>query len=100
MDDESGIVIEPLSNEEKRDQGATSVQNNPENDADYPKDWRGKPIAEIVGKGFKYHKRVQRNGKTYMVLRRGRHDKGLGLWSQEKEDKLFGYYPHLALIGD
>lgn len=94
----SAIQIEPLTKEERKEKESGILSGSPEQDSEYPKEWIGKPIAEVIGKGFRYYKKRQSNGKTYMVLRRGRHDKGLGAWTQEKEQKLFNYYPQLGTM--
>ena len=94
----SAIQIEPLTKEERKEKESGILSGNPEQDPEYPKDWIGKPIAEVIGKGFRYYKKLQSNGKTYMVLRRGRHDRGLGAWTQEKEQKLFNYYPQVGTM--
>lgn len=67
---------------------------------DYPKDWRDKPIAEMVEKGFRYYRRPNKDGtKTTMSLRKADHERSLGDWTEEREIKLFGFYPKLETMG-
>lgn len=94
------MEIEPLTpNEEKekrKSKPATRVEDSP----DFPEDWKDKAaeIRECITKGFRYYKRRQ-GDKTYMLLRKGKHDKGLGVWDDEKEAKLFHFYPDLQTMG-
>lgn len=91
---EKPIVIDPLTKKEQKQQGtpASNVTENPE----YPKDWLDKNVPELVEKGFKYYKRVTRDGRIYMNMRKKRADRGLGLWTEEKEAKLFHFFPNVG----
>lgn len=88
---EKPIQIEPLTKKEQKQQGvpASDVTENPE----YPKEWLDKDVPELVQKGFRYYKRVTQDGRVYMNLRKKRVDRGLGVWTEEKEAKLFHFFP-------
>jgi hypothetical protein len=91
---EAPIQIEPLTKEEHEKRGTSKgFEDSP----DFPKDWKNKAdkIAECIDKGFKYYRR-KIGDKIYMVLRKGKQDRGLGQWSEEKEGKLFTFYPTLG----
>ena len=91
------VQIEPLTAQEQKQRGAPEhVEDSPE----YPEDWkkRAKKITDNINAGYKYYRRIQ-DGKTYMVLRKGDKDTGLGLWSEEREGKLFTFYPQLQTGG-
>lgn len=94
---ENPVQVEPLSKKEVKEQGAST---RVEEDPDFPKEWkeRGAQIREMVGKGFKYYKRNV-GDKVYMLLRKGRFDRGLGQWTEEKEQKLFTFFPTLDVMG-
>ena len=94
---EAPIQIEPLTKDEQKERGTPThvdLSTNPE----FPKEWDAKDVSDAVGKGFKYYRRTK-DGKLYMLLRKGKHDKGLGQWSEEKEGKLFTFYPNLGTMG-
>lgn len=93
---DANIEIEPLTKEElkKRGTGSSRVLNDPE----YPKDWLDRDIPVLVEKGFKYYKKTTREGKVYMVLRLKNKDKGLGTWTDEREAKLFHFFPNLGTV--
>lgn len=88
------IEIEQLTKEEEKERGTASreVEKSPE----YPKDWLNKDIPTLALKGFRYYKRALRDGRVYMTLRKGKKDKGIGLWNEEKEAKLFHFFPNLG----
>lgn len=89
------VQIEPLTKKEMKERG-TPVPL--EKDPEYPAEWKdkAKEIADSVGKGFKYYRKTQ-HGKTYMLLRKGNNEVWLGTHSEEKEGKLFTFYPNTAL---
>lgn len=92
-DAENAIEIEPLTKEEQKERGTASREQ--EKNPEYPKEWLDKGVPVLVDKGFKYYKRTTRDGRIYMILRKKRNDRGLGLWSEEKEGKLFHFFPNL-----
>jgi hypothetical protein len=89
------ISIEPLTKEENKDRGSPTVEDNP----DYPETWKAKQVAELVNQGYRYYRRRMKTGKIYMVLRKGKKDKGIGLWSDAQEGKLFTFFPRLGVSG-
>lgn len=88
------IEITPLTKAEEKERGTVSreVEKNPE----YPKEWLTKDIPTLAQKGFRYYKRALRDGRVYMTLRKGNKDKGIGLFTEEKEGKLFHFFPQLG----
>lgn len=91
---EKSIEIEPLTKKEQKQRGTGSekVTENPE----YPKEWIDRDIPQLVQEGYKYYKRFTRDGRTYMNMRKGRNDRGLGAWTEEKEMKLFHFFPNIG----
>lgn len=106
------VEIEPLTAQERKEKYGSSKAPPPvaqeeepiyarvSDHPDYPKDWRNKPVEQLVASDYKYYKKALKDGKVYMILRKGRHDKGLGRWSEEKERKLFRFFPSLSPFGD
>lgn len=97
---ENPVQIEPLTKAEEKERGvspAVDASKNPE----YPEEWKkkAKAIQDCVDKGYKYYRRKMPSGKVYMVLRKGKHEKSLGAWSEEKEGKLFLFYPNVDTMG-
>lgn len=91
------MAIEPLSKEElAKQERVKNLVSNP----DFPDEWKvkAKGMTESVDSGFKYYRR-QKGDKVYMLLRKGNHDFGLGLQSEEKEGKLFAFFPQLETYG-
>lgn len=97
---EKPVAIEPYTQKEEHERGTPKSEINMAEDPEYPKEWKSKAklIADLIDKGFKYHKRKVR-GIEYMLLRKGKKDRSLGAWSAEKEGKLFLFYPHLQTTG-
>lgn len=95
---EKSIEIEPLTRKEQKQKGVpdSDVTENPE----YPKEWLDRDVPHLVAEGFKYYKRVTSDGKVYMNMRKKRKDRGLGLWSEEKEAKLFHFFPNIGTSGN
>ena len=95
---EAPVQIEPLTKEERKQRG---VEEHPEDSPFYPEEWKDRAgvIRECAEKGFKYYRRKKEGDKVYMQLRKGKKEKGLGLWSEEKEQKLFTFYPNLETMG-
>lgn len=96
------MEIEPLTKDEEKQRGITGMDVGNEHIADnpeYPPDWKTR-VKELQSMekdgGWKYHRRNQ-GGKTYMVLRKGKKDRGIGLWSEEREAKLFTFHPALGI---
>lgn len=90
------IQIEPLTEKElkERVRGSRAI-----NDPAYPKDWLDKDIPTLALKGFKYYKKVSsRDSKVYMVLRNKKKDKSIGPWTEEREAKLFHFFPSLGTV--
>ena len=87
------VEIEPFTKEEQKERGKSIP---PVDDPEFPDDWkpRAKEIATMIDQSYKYRRRNQ-NGKTYMTLRKGNSDKGIGLWSEEREAKLFTFFPNV-----
>lgn len=98
-DNKITVESEPSKAEQKQPRGA-SVNREMEKDPDYPQEWIEKDIPTLASKGFKYYKHVKPDGKVYMVLRHKRKDKGIGSWSEEKEGKLFHFFPSIPIMGN
>lgn len=90
---EKPIQIEPLTKKEQKQQSAPAP--NVTESPDYPKEWLDRNVPELVEKGFKYYKRVTSDGRIYMNMRKKRLDRGLGQWTEEKEAKLFHFFPNV-----
>lgn len=91
------IEIEQLTKDEEKSRG--NVSRDMEKNPDYPKEWVEKDLPTLVAKGFKYYKHAKPDGRTYMLLRHKRKDKGIGLYTEEKEQKLFHFFPNLETMG-
>lgn len=99
---EAPIQIEPLTKEEEEKRAPYPTLKDIKDNPDYPEDFKKKPIAEMIEKGFRYYKRTipKTDGDSiYMLLRKGDKDRSLGLWTEEKEGKLFAFHPTLGVYG-
>lgn len=91
---EKPVQIEPLSKKERKQQG--TVPSNVTESPDYPKEWMDKDVPELVAKGFRYYRRELHDGRVYMNMRKKKIDRGLGPWTEEKEAKLFHFFPNVG----
>lgn len=90
---------EPSKSEVKRGTGPREIDRSMEKDPDYPPTWLEKDVPTLVQQGYKYYKHIKPDGKTYMVLRHKRRDRGIGAWSEELEGKLFHFFPNIGIMG-
>lgn len=92
---ENVIQVEPLTKEEREKQGMNTSRM--EADPDFPIDWKpkAKKMADAIDQGFRYYRRNIGN-KIYMLLRKGRKDISLGQCTEEREGKLFHFFPYLT----
>lgn len=91
---EKPIVIDPLTKKEQKKQSASAP--NVVDSPDYPKEWLDRNLPDLVDKGFRYYVRVTADGRKYMNMRKKRLDRGLGAWTEEKEAKLFHFFPNVG----
>lgn len=64
------------------------------NSMQLPEQWKNLPLQEMVDKGYKPRIRRMRD-QEYMSLRKGKNERGLGLYSVEKWDLLMEMFPKL-----
>lgn len=91
------IAVEPITKEEEKQR--EKVPYHVEKDTNFPAEWINKDIPAKVQKGFKYYKHSKPDGKTYMSLRLGKKSIGLGAYDEEREGKLFHFFPDLETMG-
>lgn len=58
--------------------------NSEKEKTEMPPDWEGIPIKDFLKRGFSPYQRVSKNGKIYITLKRGKIEKGLGPFTEEK----------------
>jgi hypothetical protein len=74
--------------EEGKDEGT-----EPKTEPKIPQEWAAIPIQDYFDKGFKPYKRIK-GERAYISLKRGRYEKGLGPYTDEKWSILVSMYPH------
>lgn len=92
------IPIDPLTSKETL-QGKLEAVTRIEDDPEYPIEWRAKAVGDCVVKGWKYYRRRIKD-KVYMILRKGQHDRSLGLYTEELEKKLFEFHPDVTVASN
>ena len=46
--------------------------------------WKGTPVTELVDDGWRPHRKMKRDGTLYLTMRKGNHERSLGLYDPEK----------------
>jgi hypothetical protein len=78
--------------EEEKTEAETGGEETPEEKQELPEEWQFIPIKDYIVKGFKPYQKVVK-GHRYMTLKRGKFEKSLGLFSDEKWARLLSMYP-------
>lgn len=46
--------------------------------------WKGTPVTELVEDGWRPHRKMKHDGTLYLTMRKGNHERSLGLYDPEK----------------
>jgi len=81
--------IEEKETEEKENEELTEI----------PEDWKTIPIQDYFDKGFRPYIRISK-GRRYITLKRGRYEKSLGPYSEERWKLLLSLRPEMERMED
>jgi hypothetical protein len=82
--------------QDEEESGQSEAVNIPDSTlpSSMPEQWKNLPLQEMVDKGYRPRIRRMRD-QEYMSLRKGKNERGLGLYSPEKWDLLMEMFPKL-----